>query len=706
MTLSPYLMTVALHALLLSAAVALLLACFRTPARRSALALAGVIAVAILPWFSALLPTHTPEPSAPLPLPSTTDSGSWRVFTIPADDFTIAPTPDAGSAPSFTLPSAWTLAAWAWPAGSVIALLAIACSLLKLHRWSTSFREPRSDEASLLASSLPPGLALGQIRLTAVPCSPCVTGFIRPLLVIPSALLDSSSARELLWILRHEQGHLIGHDSRWTLLIALSRALFWWNPFIHHLAGHWAAAREEVCDLHAETAERSGYGNFLIRLATACKGSHRLAAPMASGAKRRLRKRLVSFLNAPETISLRVGRPFIAILAMALPVLALCSSCVHIGGKKEQVATSSAGMPPLLLEAGKDRKGSMPNLMVKLSNKVLATATPLTFNGVVLDKSGTVLTSLELQLLMRQAATMRGAMLRTFPAISIRNGEKAVIEMIREKPPVPGEERITAGWELNQTIRYNGKSLRLGNHIRYAFVPDKQFSFSSQSPDGNEAPLSKSDWNKLEVMTAATEAKVPESHAVITYMGEDSSGLHTILITEVIPIDPTGRTVARYRDAIYSPHPRETLPGKVRVNAALLSGPSLSYLDTSLKDVNRIYSPDMMATHIVGIFTPWQWRLVKKDLKVEDLGPATFSANIEHQPWEKLPELMLAARRYKNDEGLVSLDISVKEPGEVRSGRFIRQALNVSTGTTVIYRFPSLEGKMPRHLALTVETVE
>jgi hypothetical protein len=114
----------------------------------------------------------------------------------------------------------------------------------------------------------------------------------------------------------------------------------------------------------------------------------------------------------------------------------------------------------------------------------------------------------------------------------------------------------------------------------------------------------------------------------------------------------------------------------------------------------------MMAAHIVGIFTPWQWRLVKKDLKVEDLGPATFSANIEHQPWEKLPELMLAARRYKNDEGLVSLDISVKEPGEVRSGRFIRQALNVSTGTTVIYRFPSLEGKMPRHLALTVETVE
>jgi hypothetical protein len=494
----------------------------------------------------------------------------------------------------------------------------------------------------------------------------------------------------------------MGRDSRWTALIAVSRSLFWWNPFVHHLAKSWAASREEVCDLHAEAAERSGYADFLIRLAARCQGSHILAASMASGARRRLQKRLVSFLNAPETLNLRVGRRFIATLAIALPLLALCSSCVRIGEKKEQASTASTGMPPLLLESGRDAKRKGPNLFVKLSNQVLAMPKPLSVGGAALAKNGTVLTPDQLQKLMGEAASTRGATLMTFPAISIRNGEKGVIEEIREKPPVPGEEKTTAGWELHQTIRYAGRSLRLGNQIRYAFVPGKQFSFSSQVAGGNEAPFSKSDWNKLVVTTASSEAKVPEGHSVVTALGEVPPGLRTILITTVIPIDATGREVHRYRDAIYTVKEPDPLPGQVQVNATLLSGSSLESLDEDSE-----YYRGVLGIRIMGIFTPEQWQTIRRGLKTENLGSKRLATDSPQQPWKQLPELQLEAHRYKDGEILVSLDLSVRESGDGRSGLFARQSLNISKkGSTVIYRLPSFDGESPRHLAITVEAVE
>lgn len=701
MTLSSYLANVAFHALLLSVIVTLSLLCFGQPARRAALALAGVVAVAALPWLSALLPTAKREPSARLAIPDATASTSWRVFTIPADDFTISPPPSTGATPSFTLPSAWTLAAWTWLAGSAMAFAAIGCGLLKLHRWRSSFRHLDPDEATHLALVLPSGLALEQIRLSTTSGSPCVTGFIRPLLVIPSELLESSSRQELAWILRHEQCHLMGRDSHWTPLIALSRSLFWWNPFVHHLAKRWAAAREEVCDLHAESAERANYGDFLIRMAAACKGPHMLAAPMVGGAKRRLRKRLVSFLNAPEIIDLRAGRGFIAALALALPLVALCSSCVRIGGEGEQASTTTAGMPPLLLETRKNRKAKEPHLFVKLSNRVLATATPLSVGGVVLEKSGTVISPDQLKKLWREAANMKGSPLISFPSICIRNGEKGRLEMIREKPPVLGESRVTAGWELQQAIRYDGKSLRIANHIRYAFVPGKQFSFSSRASLDDENTLTQSDWKKLVVKTAASEAKVPESHAVITILGEVTPGIHTILITEVIPIDATGRMVDRYRDAIFTPREQDTLPGKVHVNATLLSDPAMPPWDEVPKSRS-----DMPATCFGGLFTSEQWGIMTKELLTENLGTKSFSTDKRIQPWKQLPQLQLEVVRYRQDAGLVSLTLAVKETGKNGGERLVSEGLTIATGSTLTYRLPAFEGQPSRNLALTVEAVE
>lgn len=696
MSLSPYFMNVALHALLLSAAVSLALVFVGRPARRAALAAAAVVGLGVLPWVSALLPRAEDLAQEEAPVQAIDDFAGWRVMTIPASDFTVPQVPVAGAAPDFSLPSAWTLAAWAWLAGSLVALAVTAVGLARLGHWRASLRKPDADEAAVLSASMPAGLAMGKIRLSKAACSPCVTGFVRPLLVLPDDLLDSCSVRELAWVLRHEQGHFTGRDSRWTLLMALVRALFWWNPFVHHLAKRWAAAREEVCDLHAEADERSSYGDFLIRMAATCPAGWMLAAPMVGGAKRRLKKRLVSFLNAPERVDLKVGSCFIAGIAMVLPLLGLCTSCVRIGEREKQSSPAAAEAPILSTVSGDKQHANGPHLQVKLSNRVLSTFAPPTV------KNGEVLSPDELQQLMVKAATTRGNLLMTFPTITMRNSESGTIEMIREKPLSAGQERVTAGWELQQTPRYDGKSLRLSNQLRYAFVPGKQYSLTSQKDFDEEEPeLSKSDWAKLVVKTGSSEAKVPEGHAVITTLGEVIQGMHSILITEVTPIDLTGRSVSRYRDAIYTIQPRELVQGSVRVSAMLLPATQMSEMDAGLK-----HDPLTLASHIVGLFTREQWQLVKKDLKPKALADATLPAGKALSPWKELPEMLLQAERYKG-ESMVSLDLWAVESGGSRSGKFVRQGLILAPGTTVIFRIPAMDKKeLPRYVALTLEEVK
>jgi beta-lactamase regulating signal transducer with metallopeptidase domain len=693
-SLTPYFLNAALHAVLLSAAATATLPIVRKPSRRAVLALTSVIGAGVLPWISAMIPSRdadvrdevTVQPAITLP--------TWRIVTLPAQVSVAGePTMEAG-APALPAPPGWTLAAWVWLGGSVLALGMLAGATIRLSRWRASLATPDSSEAALLLDVLPSGLTVADIRLSRVLCSPCVAGSLKPVLILPEGLLASIGSRELGWILRHEQGHLAGRDSRWTLLMALVRAVFWWNPFLHYLNRQWAGAREEVCDLQAGAADRAVYGNFLIQMAAAFPDSRALAAPMASGAKRRLHKRIVSLLNAPEIIDLRAGRSFAAGAALMLTGLGLCTSCVRIGDNEREVSPAASVQPPLAAADGGVRQGNEPHLQVTLSNKVMCMVMPPTF------RNGTVLSPQELQMFMVTAARTRGNMLTTFPSVTIRNTESGLIEMIREKAPF-GQEQVTAGWQLRQMPRYDGTSLRLNNQIRYAFVPGKQFSPSSSKNNSEEPPLSKADWAKLVVKTGSSEVVVPENHAVVTTLGEVIPGLYSILITEVKPIDATGRVVRRYRDGIYSTKARELVHGSVRLSAVQMKAEHLSELDPGLK-----HDPDFLGTFIAGFFTREQWQGLKKKLRGEPLAAATIPTGKAIRPWKEFEGLELEATRYK-DVPQVSLDLSLIGPRGSRSERLVRQSLNLDAGTTVIYRIPAVDAEEPpRYVALTVDEIK
>ncbi len=102
-------------------------------------------------------------------------------------------------------------------------------------------------------------------------CSPLTFGWIRPVILLPSVLLEQVSPAELEMILVHEEQHIVRRDYLRNLLRLMVQAALCFSPFIHWLSKRFVEEMELSCD--ALTIERTqcasrAYGSMLVRLST------------------------------------------------------------------------------------------------------------------------------------------------------------------------------------------------------------------------------------------------------------------------------------------------------------------------------------------------------------------------------------------------------------------------------------------------------
>lgn len=157
----------------------------------------------------------------------------------------------------------------AWKLGSVRRLLRDAEPVA-----STRVQE----ELARLASGsrlrrLPP------LRTSRAVPGPLLVGLLRPVLLLPTDLLEVARTGELRLALAHEIAHLRRGDLWLGLLPGLAQGLFFFHPLVRLAAQEWALSREAACDaetLQLTEAPPADYGRFLLRLAA--------SAPPAVGA--------------------------------------------------------------------------------------------------------------------------------------------------------------------------------------------------------------------------------------------------------------------------------------------------------------------------------------------------------------------------------------------------------------------------------------
>lgn len=700
-----YLMTVALHAVVLSAAVFLAILGLRKPQRIALVALCGTLAIATLPWVSALRPRPTdvvkeagePGVSAVTRLPQ------WTVVRIPTVEQSAVASP-ASLSPT-AMPEV-SLVAATWASGALIAMAALLSAFIKVRRWQRALMEPDEAAWQVIRDAAPDAPDRRHFRISPAEGSPCVAGFFKPLVVIPLSLLDPARRRELRWALRHELRHWQGSDSRWTMVLEGIRVSQWWNPFVHGLIARWKMSREFVCDLAASDDDRSAYGEFLIEMAAKPAARPPLAVTMVRHRRlKALRARILAVLKAAPGSAVPFEKSVLFSACGALIAASLMISCVGIEGRDTASVGAGSGeenTPPQAAAVTNARRSQLPagaTVQVKISTKILFPS------GGPAAADGSVLSEAEMQQLMRRIAQTKGTVLMTMPAVTARSDETAMIELIREHPDDPPwqadpsrpqlrQNRFT-GWSFLMTPTYEGKKVRFATDIGYGFVPGKHFS--ANRPNGSAfEEIPKIAWKKLVRKNARGEAMLAPGETLAVNLGEVERGLFATVFMTVVPIDTTGREMKSFKEAIYRQKPpKGEVSGKVRLKGILLD------------DLWGAPPLEADGTHLgmASIFSADQWKQVEEEIGGKSLGEATLEYGSESEPWPELPGVKIAVRRYKEEP---HLEVRFTFPGTLSEnpGFQRRFSLACKPGTAIVSHLAVSSDGKPRGLIVIVEDPE
>lgn len=579
MSLTPYLMTVALHAVVLSAAACLAVYWLRKPQRIAVAALCGILSVFLLPWISAMRPRMA-EAVDNFPhsrLPAAVNLPEWTVVRIRAAVKAPAELSPAAASTS-TFPDTTMLVIAIWLMGGAATLTALIVAAAKVRRWQNSLSAPDATAWRAILDGAPDAPAPRHFRISPAQESPCVAGFFNPVIVVPSFLLEPSNARELRWALRHELRHWHGSDSRWTMLIELVRVSQWWNPFVHLLISRWKMAREHVCDLAASDDDRITYGEFLVKMAARPTRSNPLAVTMVRRQRlRTMKARIMAVLDAPPGSATSFEKHVCFSACLAMLGASLMISCVRVGDRNASSAgTTGPGSieeesPERFVRPSTTGTSKLPAGMAPLVN--IETKIFFPFDAPAAG-DGSVLSKAEMQRLMRKFAQKKGIFLMTMPSITIRTNETSMLEIIREHPDDPPwttdyknpqlRKNRFAGLSLLIAPTYEGKKIGLRADIGYGFVPGGHFSSRTQAPSPYKEDH-KIEWNKLVRKNATGQGKLAPFEALAINLGEVEPGLFATVFMTVTPIDATGRESKSFEASRYPQEPpMEEVSGKVR----------------------------------------------------------------------------------------------------------------------------------------------
>ncbi|WP_428307536.1 M56 family metallopeptidase [Lacipirellula sp.] len=211
-----------------------------------------------------LVASATSEPVAPLAVPITPQELKTKPRTQ---------TPHVSFWHSL---SRLTLATWLLLGWAVVVLVAVGRigwqfrSLRRLLATTTAAGEVERIVVEQCAARLE--LAkLPSIRIIAGDGSPMVCGLLRPVLILPTALVEQIGAPALRQIILHELAHLKRRDLLTIWSVQAMRTVYWFNPIVHWIAYRAGLERELACDRLAmlnSGANATTYARTLIDAAS------------------------------------------------------------------------------------------------------------------------------------------------------------------------------------------------------------------------------------------------------------------------------------------------------------------------------------------------------------------------------------------------------------------------------------------------------
>ena len=362
----------------------------QAPALRHAVLAATLCAAPLAVPLGAVLPSIAVTVPRPFTAPPATPAVSEQVVAsgaAPVASVVVAPVTEP------TRLSWGAIVVMLWAVGTVIALGALALSLLRLTRVTRSaapIRRPQWDEALARASR-----AAGLQRSVVLRESPradllATWGWRRAYLLLPPEALNWSRTR-IDVVLGHELAHVRRNDWAWQVYATVIRAAFWWNPLAWVITHRLAVESERACDdaVLAQGVAAHAYAGHLVAIARNLRNRtpEALAMPMARPST--LHRRITAMLNpdiqraAPSrtTIALAIA----SLMLLVVPVAAIRGAAAQ-GALEGVVYDPTGAVVPevrLVLEGGgqkaqatTDAEGRFIFSAVEPGKYVLAAALP------------------------------------------------------------------------------------------------------------------------------------------------------------------------------------------------------------------------------------------------------------------------------------------------------------------------------------------
>ncbi|RYD20519.1 MAG: M56 family metallopeptidase [Verrucomicrobiaceae bacterium] len=671
-----YLATVALHAAVLSIVAAGLLSAIRQPSRRSFVAVAGLLAMGVLPWFTALRPEQSERASSVEMLPQVISPTlpAWTVVTLSAPEVkeTVRREMVAKAPTAFVFPEPVESIVSVWFIGTGAGLILLVCALFRTVFWSGSLL-PMDDEAwerlAAVSSDLPDR---SRFLLSDTTTSPCVTGFFRPRIVLPCFLLEKEAEQQLSWALGHELAHLRAGDSRWMIVFSFIRCANWWNPLAHRLVSQWSDAREQLCDLHATGAseDRADYGRFLVTMAARISRQPGLAVTMARRVHtQRLKQRILCLLEARTGRAQPVGRGFIGWSSALLLLFAVAVSAIRIDAEAipELSAESSdsaeellpPASPPLPFPAPETTPaeastaavtGRTPARQLKMTSKLITTPERSKL------KDGELLSDEEVQRYLKSLYPVKGLDLVTLPSITARSGQSAIIEIVKEVGTDPAEPPPFIGIKLGMKNERVGEKVKLDLDVDYRFVSDRRFPGITNEEARAINPAD------VKMAKHSISPTMDFGKTVVCDMGEIEPGKFLQLMVFIVELTQNGEEIGAHVATGLSP--RENPPfdenpsalgttrareGRLKLDAVVIDIPRNRGLPEHVRFFKYLSSgSDDSLEALVS-----HYKLKKRNLPPVEIPLAGPTA-----PWPEFPGIRLSAKASEDLRTLVLINDS------------------------------------------------
>ncbi len=218
-----------------------------------------------------------------------------------------------------------------WLLVSAVLLLRLLLGLVRLH----GLRREAVLLPELLLQRLTAGDSLCPVALSHAVRVPCLTGLLRPMVLLPAQLPEQLSESQLAAILEHEFAHLRRADHWSNLVQKLACAIFPLHPGLHLLDVWMSREREHACDewvlLQAHPAAE--YATSLVDVAAGAMETAALSVPFGAI---RSRSELARRID-------RIVRPLPQLSRRVATVLAVCLTA----GSTVMVGMAIHVLPPI-----------------------------------------------------------------------------------------------------------------------------------------------------------------------------------------------------------------------------------------------------------------------------------------------------------------------------------------------------------------------